>query len=91
MLVFDENRPTVECAGSNCGEEMALYCKDLLHGNGYTRWFDKSMTCVIYENGKVREREDETEKNRGVKKVVERGRRREGRGGGRSNYMLYVL
>ena len=35
---------------------MAFYCKDLLHGNGCTRWFDKSLTCVIYENGKVSRR-----------------------------------
>jgi hypothetical protein len=35
---------------------MAFYCKDLLHGNGSTRWFDKSLTAVIYENGMVSEK-----------------------------------
>ncbi len=29
------------------------YCKDLLHGRGNTRWFDKSITLVVYANGKV--------------------------------------
>ena len=53
VLFFDENRPIIEYEGSRSSEQMAVYCKDLLHGNGYTRWFDKSLTCVIYDNGKV--------------------------------------
>ena len=53
ILFFDDKEPTVESEGANCDEEMTTYCKDLLHGNGYTRWFDKSMTAVVYANGKV--------------------------------------
>ena len=32
---------------------MTGYCKDLLHGKGNTHWFDKSITLVVYANGKV--------------------------------------
>ena len=27
------------------------YCKSLLTGNGSNRWFDKSVTLIVFENG----------------------------------------
>ena len=32
---------------------MTAYGKDLFHGKGNTRWFDKSFVLVVYDNGKV--------------------------------------
>ena len=51
---------------------MAAYCKDLLHGNGYTRWFDKSITFVVYDNGKVGEGRRKGERGREREKEKER-------------------
>lgn len=78
---------------------MAFYCKDLLHGNGYTRWFDKSMTCVIYDNGKVRGEEGERERRerekwegkREEEKILRGKERWRERGGGREWLCYHVL
>lgn len=32
--------------------KLNAFCKATLCGNGYNRWFDKSMTVVIYANGR---------------------------------------
>ncbi len=55
VIFFDEKSPDLESKDSEDGDINGLtsYCKDLLHGNGYSRWFDKSFTAVIYANGKV--------------------------------------
>ncbi|KAI4470727.1 carnitine o-acyltransferase [Holotrichia oblita] len=34
-------------------EELDAYGKLLLHGNGYNRWFDKSITLCVSSNGKT--------------------------------------
>ena len=33
--------------------DLSRYCADLLHGNGYTRWFDKSLTVTVFGNARV--------------------------------------
>lgn len=55
VIFFDEKSPDLESKDSEDGDINGLtsYCKDLLHGNGYSRWFDKSFTAVIYANGKM--------------------------------------
>ena len=53
MLFFDDKEPVTQSDSKDC-EELSAYCKDLLHGSGHTRWFDKSVTIIIYANGKVR-------------------------------------
>uniref|UniRef100_A0A8C4QX66 Carnitine palmitoyltransferase 1Cb n=1 Tax=Eptatretus burgeri TaxID=7764 RepID=A0A8C4QX66_EPTBU len=32
---------------------LGHYAKSLLHGNCYNRWFDKSFTMVVFQNGKA--------------------------------------
>ncbi|CAI8037066.1 Carnitine O-palmitoyltransferase 1, liver isoform [Geodia barretti] len=52
MIMFDDLEPSLYVEN---GDNTALtqYCKSLFHGNGYTRWFDKSVSVIIYKNGKV--------------------------------------
>ncbi len=38
---------------SSVDGDLTSYCKDLLHGSGHSRWFDKSLTLVTFNNGKV--------------------------------------
>ena len=45
--------PTISSSQGDSCEELTDYCRDLLHGKGYDRWFDKSLTMVFYANGKV--------------------------------------
>lgn len=52
VLFFDDKEPVTLCDGGNC-DDLSAYCKDLLHGAGHMRWFDKSITIIIYANGKV--------------------------------------
>ena len=52
VIFFDEKSPDLESKDRDING-LTSYCKDLLHGNGYSRWFDKSFTAVIYANGKV--------------------------------------
>ncbi|CAI8037065.1 Carnitine O-palmitoyltransferase 1, liver isoform [Geodia barretti] len=52
MIMFDDLEPSLYVEN---GDNTALtqYCKSLFHGNGYTRWFDKSVSVIIYKNGKL--------------------------------------
>lgn len=51
VLVLDDAKPTSLCEGSS--EDLSDYCSRLFHGNGCNRWFDKSLTAVIFANGKL--------------------------------------
>ena len=51
-MFFEDSSPVTVCEGGDC-DQLTAYCKDLLHGRGYTRWFDKSLTVSIFKNGKV--------------------------------------
>ncbi|XP_075772834.1 LOW QUALITY PROTEIN: carnitine O-palmitoyltransferase 1, muscle isoform [Pelodiscus sinensis] len=44
-----------DAQGYEPGQEDSLsrYAKSLLHGRCYDRWFDKSITVIVYKNGKV--------------------------------------
>ena len=35
-------------------DEVNRFCKRMLNGNGYNRWFDKTMNLIVCSNGKVR-------------------------------------
>ncbi|XP_032813916.1 carnitine O-palmitoyltransferase 1, liver isoform-like [Petromyzon marinus] len=32
---------------------LDAYCKSLLHGKCYDRWFDKSFTVIVFKNGRI--------------------------------------
>lgn len=52
FIMMFEDRCPVDGAYPN-EDAMSSYCKELLHGNGTSRWFDKSLTFVVYNNGKL--------------------------------------
>ncbi len=37
----------------NSSEKLTVYCNEILHGEGYKFWFDKSVSVLIYKNGVV--------------------------------------
>lgn len=34
-------------------EKLSRYASDVLHGNGYKFWFDKSLSAIFYKNAVV--------------------------------------
>lgn len=52
FLVFDDMEPSL-VVNDGDNTDLCEYCQSLMHGNGYTRWFDKSFTAVVYKNGKI--------------------------------------
>lgn len=52
VMFFDEYEPSVICADGDCSD-MTEFSASLLHGNGHSRWFDKSFTAVIFKNAKL--------------------------------------
>ncbi|EDV25450.1 uncharacterized protein TRIADDRAFT_23733 [Trichoplax adhaerens] len=49
VLVLDD---TEQFYQENDPSKFNSFCKACLCGNGYNRWFDKSMTAIIYANGR---------------------------------------
>ncbi|XP_064397263.1 carnitine O-palmitoyltransferase 1, liver isoform-like isoform X2 [Halichondria panicea] len=49
VMFFDEHSPSMSSDDGDC---LTSYCKDLLHGSGHSRWFDKSLTLVTFNNGR---------------------------------------
>ena len=49
MLVLDDTEPV--SPEDTIHEKNELACS-LLHGDGSNRWFDKSLTMVVFKNGK---------------------------------------
>jgi hypothetical protein len=50
VVVLDDSSPTNPSYDK--WQEGNPVAKALLHGNGSNRWFDKSMTLVVFANGK---------------------------------------
>ena len=34
-------------------EDLDIFCRYMLHGNGHSCWFDKSFSAYIFKNGRV--------------------------------------
>ncbi|XP_077999848.1 carnitine O-palmitoyltransferase 1, liver isoform-like [Glandiceps talaboti] len=50
FLTLDDSEPTYDPDDSS---KLDNYAKSLLAGCGYNRWFDKSITLVVFKNGKM--------------------------------------
>ncbi|XP_055349228.1 LOW QUALITY PROTEIN: carnitine O-palmitoyltransferase 2, mitochondrial-like [Paramacrobiotus metropolitanus] len=43
----------VLCLDTNDSEDKARFCKEMLHGDGYNRWFDKSFSLIVDAAGRA--------------------------------------
>jgi carnitine O-palmitoyltransferase 1 len=53
FLNLDNSSPEVSLYGDDVNDKLYKYCTGLLHGDGYKFWFDKSISCIVYSNGRV--------------------------------------
>ena len=51
VIVFEDHDEEIPDEVDN--DKMSSYCKDLLCGQGWTRWFDKSVTLICYPNAHI--------------------------------------
>ncbi|XP_064627097.1 carnitine O-palmitoyltransferase 1, liver isoform-like isoform X2 [Lineus longissimus] len=50
VLALDEDEQTYDPEDHT---KLDNYCRAMLHGKGYDRWFDKSFTLVVCKNGRI--------------------------------------
>ncbi|XP_077866738.1 carnitine O-palmitoyltransferase 1, liver isoform [Saccoglossus kowalevskii] len=50
FVTFDDAKPEYDKEDHN---KLNSYARSCLHGNGYNRWFDKSVTFIVFKNGRV--------------------------------------
>jgi len=51
MIIFEDHDEVIPEGVDN--DKMSSYCKDLLCGQGWTRYFDKSFCLICYPNAHI--------------------------------------